>query len=157
MTPKQAKAEFLAFRREVGPRAELYATVEMDGGHNALYCSIYPSGMGAHDLMFRVKADDWPELIAEARAKWAEHKDRHRAQSINKMALEIIRITHAFGSCTEAQLRGTKFTAEDIAAYGAEACSEANKMAANGPFSIAPAAGANAIGENVARGDAPLQ
>jgi hypothetical protein len=53
------------------------------------------------------------------------------------MALRIITITADQGACTDSALRMTgDFTDAEIAAYGAAACEEANRMADAGPFSI---------------------
>lgn len=144
MTPKEAQAAFAEFEREVGPDAEVYPSLETKASRPPYCCTVYPSGITCNDLTYRVTGADWPELLAAARAKWDEHKVRHRAQAVRKMALEVIRITHELGACSEAALRGAKFCAADIAAYGEEACATANSMASNGPFSITPSERANA-------------
>jgi hypothetical protein len=143
MTPKEVQDALRALSDEIGPHAYVNAYIAGEDRGDPIYLAVYPNGITKSDLYFAAQGDDWVTVIAAARAQWAEHKDEHRKQAVTKMALEIIRITHAFGSCTEAQLRGDVFTAADIAAYGADAVSEANKMADNGPFSIAKAPAAN--------------
>lgn len=144
MTPTEARAAFLAFEREVGPNADVMMSFNRHSDSTrALHVSVYPSGIAKDDLSFRVDADDWDELLAAVRAKWDEHKDRHRSQTIRKMALEIIRITADLGECTDAALRD-RFNAGEIRAYGKDACADANTIAGKGPFTIKAMKGANA-------------
>jgi hypothetical protein len=150
MTPKEANLAFWTLAKEIGPDAEIYVSLSGGARELALSASVYPSGLTKNsDFNFRIEAAEFEPLLDATRAKWAEHKDLHRKQVIKKIALTIISITRDFGACTEAALRGSGFTARDIAAYGADAVTEANAMADAGPFSIAKAIGANAPAEGV--------
>lgn len=146
MTPKEAKLAFDAFTTEIGPNADVF--VSLNTGNRpevAMTASVYPSGISKNsDFNFSVRAEEFEPLLDAARAKWAQHKELHGKQVTKKIALAVIAITREFGACTEAALRGSGFTAHDIKAYGADAVTEANAMADAGPFSIAPAPGANA-------------
>lgn len=145
MTPKEIQAALIAFKATVGERADVSAVVTDRASQQPLNLTVWPAGLcHSQDCRFTIDADDWQELLDAAAAKWAEHKEIHRAQITKKMALAIIATTSAFGTCSAAALRGNGFSGEDVIAYGAEACTEANKMAESGPFTIAPAPGANA-------------
>lgn len=145
MNPTEARAAFDALRDSISGVAEVHVNLQnyrfrTDGP--ALSCSIYPDGM-SRGRCFSVEADDFAALAQAAQAKWDEHCDVHRQRTIRKMALEIIQITAEFGECTDAALRGTTFTADEVARYGADACADATAIAANGPFSIVTHGGAN--------------
>lgn len=143
MTPKEFKVAITALAKEIGPRAELWASIGIEGDH-PLTASVYPTGMcGSAGCAFRVEADDFDELIVTLRTKWAEHKDRYHAEMVRKMALEIIRLTAEHGECTDAALRAV-FNPGDVAFFGPDAIADANKIASNGPFSITAVKGANA-------------
>lgn len=57
---------------------------------------------------------------------------------IRQMAIEIMSVTSAMGSCPVESLRG-KFSSEEIAVYGPIACADANSLASRGPFEIGAA------------------
>lgn len=142
MTPSEAKAAIKDLSRRIGPSANVFAGI--DGyGSTALDAGVYPRGLVGHDAAFRVHADDWPELIAALNAKWDEFKAEHQDRIVKGMALEVIRITADFGQCSDAALR-EKFSAEEVARYGVDACAKADDMAANGPFAIVTVGAANA-------------
>ena len=143
MTPKEIRAAGLAFAREIGPRADIYISVNSSGWEKALGAAVYPTGVG-HDAAIRVEADDWAELFDVLRAKWSECSERRHRETVRTMALEIIRLTADQGECTDAALRAGEFDAADVARYAAEAVADANAIASNGPFAIVPAAKANA-------------
>lgn len=144
MTPLEILNEAKLFQREVGPKAELFPAINMSGwGECPLRASLYANGM-MKELTFSVDANGWVELFARLRAKWSEFQDEHRARSIRKMSLEIIRLTADLGACTDGALRQAGFEQGEIDAYGSEACADADAIAANGPFSIQARRGANA-------------
>lgn len=146
MTAKEARAAFDELGRSISPSAEIYISFNNAGADTpALNCSVYPSGMIKEGLSFRVTGDDWDELLAAAHAKWAEHRGRHRAQMIRKMALDIIRITAMLGECTDAALRPI-YRPFEIDAFGALACADADQIAGKGPFAIKTTVGANSDG-----------
>lgn len=143
MTPTEAKRELQDLSRRIGPQADMFVGI-CKYHSEALDASVYPQGIGGgRSAAFIVRANDWPELIAALNAKWDEFKDVHQARVVKDMALEVIRITAEFGQCSDAALR-EKFSAEEVARYGADACAKADEMAANGPFSIVTVGAANA-------------
>ena len=87
-------------------------------------------------------ADGWAEMFTTLHKEWAARSEEYERLTIELMALEIIRLTAA-GNCTDSALAGDKFTVEEVKKYGPSACDAANKMASNGPFSIAKVKNAN--------------
>lgn len=148
MTPSQLKTAILALQKEIGPRAEIYVslnTASWRSDEGSLFASVYPRGLSSSEEMaFQVSADEGEDLLKKLRDGWAQHSARHRAELIRKMALRIINITAENGECTDAALRGEVFTEADVRLYGDDACEEANRIAARGPFSIITIRGANA-------------
>lgn len=147
MTPVEAKAAFSDFAKTVGAQAHIYVSLNATGyprNSFALNVMLYPSGMGHSSGYVSANADTFEELLDAIKAVWAEASERHHAERVRKMALEIIRVTAERGTCTEADLRAGDFTNAEVEQFGAEAVEDANAIAANGPFSIQRLAGANA-------------
>jgi hypothetical protein len=142
MNPLQIQAELRKLKSTMGPRADVYCGVEANYS-KPLSLSAYPSGL-CNGTALRVEAHDWPELFILANEKWAERNAEFHARMVTEIALQIIRLTAEFGECTEAALRGDKYSQEDLLRWGTEASAKANEMASNGPFSIIPSAKANA-------------
>lgn len=145
MTPQEAIAEFKSFTKEIGPKADIGISLNLDGfpDRGVFLISIWADGLLA-GATFRLTADTLDELLLKARAKWAEFKAEHRVSRIREMALEIIRITAEHGVCTDAALRAGKFSDAEVTDLGPDACTDATEIASNGPFSITPLAKANA-------------
>ena len=142
MTPKEIQAELKAIKATVGSKADVIADISAGTWNKkAISARIYPNGVATQPRL-SFDADDWPELFVAMRAKWAECSDRVRAETIRKMALAIIRITADHGACTDAALR-QEFPHEDVARYADDAVTDANAIAANGPFAILSLGGAN--------------
>lgn len=80
--------------------------------------------------------------LAWVEAEWEAKRAEVDTQLTKAIALAIIRLTHEFGACTDAQLRGD-FDARDVDRLGVAAVELANTMAERGPFSIEVAGGAN--------------
>lgn len=132
--------------KSIGGDAEIFTSISLHRcigkDYEGVICaSIYPHGM-TRGRSIDVYADDFDTLLALLTATWEKHFAAHRKQTIRKIALRIIEITADNGACHEAALRMT-FSQDQIAAYGKEACADANEIADKGPFSIAPAQGAN--------------
>jgi hypothetical protein len=85
---------------------------------------------------------DAEKMLTSLEAKWQGEIEKRGVRIVEEMALEIIRLTAEFGSCTDAGLRA-KY-GEQVALYAADAVSRANEMASNGPFSIETVARSNA-------------
>lgn len=152
MTPQEFRQELIAFRKSIGPEAYVSAGItglDWDPGtKGTLDCTIYPNGLTRDRGSFTVYAEDWAKLLAAVKAKWETHQGEHRKQMVRKLALAIIRITADLGRCTDAALR-SEFTKDQIKEFGALAISDANKMAANGPFEIVKTRGANGAPDDI--------
>ena len=141
MTPQEFKAALQAFRKEVGPRAEVWAQIsctnyDSDDNKGVFSGSIYPEGISNNRGYLSVHGDDFGSLLFAMKTGWDNQKDIHRARTIRKMALEIIRVTADLNECTDASLRDAGFTTDEIKDYGSLACGDANAIATKGPFRI---------------------
>lgn len=144
MTPKEIQAECQAVRAEIGRKADVYCSVQVDDYRQCvLTFAVYPDGV-TKGRAFVAEADDWQPLFQEARRLWGERQKEFHERIVIEMGLEIIRLTSLYGACTDAQLRGDKYSVEDVMRYGKEAIEKANSMAANGPFAIIEGDRANA-------------
>lgn len=143
MTPIEIRDAARALAKEIGEKARVYPSIDLNTDSNhALRGSIY-TNWPVGDPEVRVEADSWDELFTLLRERWEAHKEEHCRRVIRKMALEIIRVTAERGVCTDADLRIT-FTNAEVERLGADACSDANEIASNGPFEISRIEGANA-------------
>ena len=144
MEAKFLSEEIRKLAKEVGPRAYVSAGLSSDAfdRKTPIHGSIYPRGICGNSAV-SINAATWDELLLRLRSEWAKHNDEYRRSTIRKMALEIIHLT-AEGNCTDSALRGDKFSPEEVAEYGAEACEQANQIASNGPFEIKTVSRANA-------------
>ena len=86
------------------------------------------------DKSFAGHGDTPEECIAELRSELLIHAASAMAATIETMALEIIRITHAHGSCCLSQLR-QKFSERDLR-LADKAAETAGAMADSGPFTV---------------------
>lgn len=148
LTPAEFRKAVSDFARTIGKYAEIsthcYSLGWLHSSKEpALEASVYPAGI-SKNRAFGVNAETFRDLLAAIEAKWASYRDQHRVELIRRMALKIIEITAVQGVCSDAALRADVFSAEDVAAYGGEACAEADRMAAGGPFMIITVPGANA-------------
>lgn len=141
---KEFRAGVLALRTEIGPRAEIYTSVNDKG---PTYCAnVYCKGLtqSRGEMEFRVEANTFRDLLAGLQGKWSEHSDVHAQRTVRKMALAIIRITAELGECTDAALRNCgEFDPGQVRRFGAAACADANEIAGKGPFSIVVMGSAN--------------
>lgn len=85
---------------------------------------------------------DSEKMLQGLEAKWQTEAEKRGGRIVEEMALEIIRLTAEFGSCTDASLRA-KYGGH-VAKFADLAVSRANEMASNGPFSIETVARSNA-------------
>lgn len=143
MTPQEVKAICLKMAKEIGPRGKVWCRINMENEDGTIEFTVYDNWpMGETKL--KVSAEDFATGVANLKAKWSAYQDQYRRDRVKKMALKIIEITALHGECTDAALRGCwEFDDRQITAFGADACEEANRMAANGPFSIVVKVGAN--------------
>lgn len=144
MTLAEVRAALDELCASIGPDAR--ASVSINAGGSTEVCvraHLYPRGH-ADRLSISAKGDDLGEAVAMLRAAWGDYERDSSEATIRDMALEIIRITHEHGWCSEAALRGGRFSPNEVAKFGAWACELADKMAAGAPFEIVAADGANA-------------
>jgi hypothetical protein len=133
-----------ALAGEVGEKARVCLTIES----GRLYASIYTRGIAADTddpgafSVFEYGAHPFA-VLDDLRNSWLAEKDKRSGRIAERMALEIIRLTAEFGECTDAALRA-EFGAATFAEMASIAVERANKMAANGPFTIKATALANA-------------
>lgn len=146
MTPQEIKAAVMALRKEVGPNSYVDGTISSDKYRDEIIMFVlYPDGIGGvSNTRLTTFADTWEEGLEKLRTQWVEYSERHRAERVRKMALEIIRITAEQGACTDAALRAGDFTDEEVNRYSEDAIADANTIASNGPFSVVKLSGANA-------------
>lgn len=140
----EAYDALMELKGEIGPSADISIYLSTsDLRKTPLSATIYAGGLMQRTPNFRCEGSDLRQVIADLRAGWAGFQDEHARRMTADMALEIIRITDAHGTCTDAALRGDKFSVGDVARWGAAACAKANEMAGRGPFEIVPIGGAN--------------
>lgn len=136
MTPKQFQTEITSIAREMGTRADIFASISIYSYRkHPISTQVYVQGMG-HGMTFSVDGDDFEEVIPAIRLKWDEHRAEHERQFIRKIAIKIIEITALVGECTDAALRNAQFSDDEIARYGERACADANDIAGRGPFTL---------------------
>ncbi|KLK91392.1 hypothetical protein AA309_20025 [Microvirga vignae] len=148
MTPQEIKAQCRALADLVGPQAEL--TVWIDEGRHrpeqsgrTIGMSLYPNGItGRSEGTLYAYADTWEEAFANMRIQWDARAASFHKAKIRAMALKIIEITQDWEVCSEARLRAF-FDPGEIEQLGPLALEQANRMAANGPFTIEPSPAGN--------------
>lgn len=138
MDVSEINRSLAAFSKSVGPKAWVSLSIDDHVSESPISLSVYPEGICATCAM-RVTANSWEELFHLAVEQWAIRKVDFEDRISREMALEVIRITVQFGACTDAALRGDKYTAAQVTLYGARAVILANEMAATGPFEIVAA------------------
>jgi hypothetical protein len=144
MTARDYSEATLKLARSIGPGAQIWTYLHSGSSH-IFNATMYSRGVGYGDAEFSVTGNEFGELYKSLADKWAEYGEAHRARTIRKMALAIIRITAELGECTDAALRNCgEFDPGQINAYGEQACTDANEIAGKGPFSIVVKGGANA-------------
>ncbi|MEG9524271.1 MAG: hypothetical protein MIL41_00560 [Hyphomicrobiales bacterium] len=144
MSILEAHAALVELKKEIGPKAEIYVSLSTsDGRDKPLHAQIYAGGMGQRDPNFHCSGTELGQLVADLRVGWEGFQVEHARRMTADMALEIIRITDEQGCCTDAALRGSKFSVGDVLRFGPAACAKANEMAGRGPFEIVSIAGAN--------------
>lgn len=146
MDLSQAVEQFRAIKKEIGAEALVSAQINVDmtwRDDRPVFASVYPDGVCGNTPYFYVFANDWDELISNLRSEWRDRQVEFHKKTVREMALAIIRITAELGACTDAALRGAKFTNEQIERLSAAAVEDADRIAGNGPFSVIAAAKPN--------------
>lgn len=138
MDPRKIQERLEILRGSVGDRA--YCSASYDDSGPPCRIHIYPNGICASgrdaELNTRLTAETWADAFTLADEKWAERKANHRASTIRRIALTIIKITADRGECKDADLRMADFSDSEISELGQDACEDANTIASNGPFAI---------------------
>lgn len=149
MTPLEARAEFRAIAKEVGPKAEIYARLNTSrwAKHDAVSfsASLYPTGVGNGGAQIEATGESLADLVLGIRAAWAVREAAYVIEQTRKMALAVIRITFDQGECSDAAIRAEGFTDADLTRYGEAACEQANAMSERRPFSIRTLGGSNGM------------
>lgn len=135
----QVIEELKNLKADIGEECYLSASLNIDMGWRSeepVYLNIYPMGIIGTVPSFNVFADTWENLVAAAKAEWQTRCAEFNKKTVREMALAIIRITAELGHCTDAALRGAKFSNNQIKQFSQAATEDANQIASNGPFSI---------------------
>jgi hypothetical protein len=137
MTPKEIVAERLRCMKVIGGRADIFIHIGRSV-EQPLSAMCYLNGIvHSDDRRFGVDAVEWDELFEKLMDRWREYESKYLAETVRKMALEIIKITAERGECTEAALRACcDFTPDQVDSMLDRAIDDANKIAANGPFTV---------------------
>jgi hypothetical protein len=132
-----------ALKKSVNSNAYVsFHVIAREGGDCYLDISLYPDGLLGNSQAIHGHGDSFDACLADLENQWIVKSAQHAESCIQKMAHEIIDITHRTGSCTNLVL-GATFSAEEIERHGAAAVARANEMSAKGPFEIVTEAGAN--------------
>ena len=144
LTARELHSRVVALKAEIGPEAWVQIAVNDGRSDKPLRGTIYAFGIGKQSgPSFACEADTFAEVIDSLVNGWAGFQVEHARRVTADLALEIIRITDEMGECSDAALRGAKFSVGDVIRFGVAACAKANEMAGRGPFSIVTIAGAN--------------
>lgn len=143
MTPHEIVTAIKALEQKVGPKSQVYVSLRACG----LSASLYSKGIcqerdDVSAIGVNADGSDFAEILTALEANWLAAKAGRNERIIEKMALEIIRLTAEFGQCTDAALRA-EFGA-DVADLSGLATVKANEMAQNGPFEVVVMRSANA-------------
>lgn len=145
MTEKEIKAALDALVEEFGePGSDVLLSISSDQVE-FIYASFYPRGMCRNEYI-SVRGTTFKATLSLLRSKIEGGAVQREAETVQKLAIALIKITGVKGICTDADLRDRgDFTTGQIVKLGARAEVEAEKIAANGPFKITVQRGANAI------------
>lgn len=149
MTPTEIRDRCKTMAETVGKKGRVAVTINVEdyATKEPLTASLYTMWPARYEPDVAVHGSDWTTLFVDLQLKWDGFQTEYRARVTQEMGLEIIRMTAERGSCTDGNLR-VKFRPEDVKNLGAAACAAADKMASNGPFTIATTSGANARGND---------
>lgn len=120
---------------EAGSEAWIYASVNPARDGAFVRATLYPGGITSRHVIVG-SGMCFGSAIADLRSKWELDKVKVERNLIRKMALAIIEITTDQGGCSDAALRGAGFAQPQITRLGQQACEEASRLAAGGPFAI---------------------
>lgn len=131
MTEEEISARLAEAKAELGPH-EIWVAIH--AGHAICYLS--EGGPYRHDRWnIFGRGPTAGHAITDALRQFAERQERMDREVTERMALAIIRISHAFGECTRSQL-GQDFGAHDVTRLADAAAVLASEMAAGGPFTV---------------------
>lgn len=98
--------------------------------------SVHPDGICGVEPSKYFHGPNASKLLDEAEAWAGTRSSVWRDTLIRRLALAIIDITDQHGKCTDALLRGRKFTQDEITQMQEVACQRASEMCANAPFAV---------------------
>ena len=136
------QARMDALRKTVGPKAQV-SLVMTNGFYSDSFVSvlIYPSDMMRDPI--HANGDSFEDVFRNADEIVAKHAENFARETVRKLAIAVIRITHETGGCTDAQLRGDGFHADEVTRFCEAAVALANQMAEAGPFTVTTTSGSN--------------
>lgn len=128
-------------QKRVGPNA--YVTLSITAKNGAtVNVSIYPRGILRSGEPIRAEGSSFEAALTAANNVWNDYHAKFHRDTIRRMALKIVDLTHANGTCERSALR-MDFTDDTIKQLGDEACALAGEMAAGAPYSIIDRAKSN--------------
>jgi hypothetical protein len=121
-------------RDMLGAKADVSASIwASPRNRNEVHVLLYPEGMTGNGGHHFIVAPCWSEALKRAYAWARPRRTILREAAIRRMALDIIDLTDAEGSCSaEALRRRGSFVAELVEA----ACQRANEISGNAPFVV---------------------
>lgn len=128
MTEEEIRARLVEVKGQIAPH-DIWVAFHTD------HVNVYLTEGGPY------RSDRWSiyrrgqtagSAIDDAMNQFAERQERMNREVTERMALAIIRISHAFGECTRSQL-GQDFGAHDTARLADAAATLASEMAARSP------------------------
>lgn len=137
LTPQEYRDEIRKLMAEVGPKASCYTFIATAIDEPKLWgATFYLQGMIVSGPSIFETADTLEELLAALKFKLAERDRKLRAEAVSKMALDIISVTAASGTCTRARLCDEGWMESHINEYGEAAVAMANEIAQRRQFAI---------------------
>lgn len=133
--------EYNNFIDEIGYDAKVTVGINLDADETIgeyVVGALWPKGtMETKVPAVRATGKTFSEVLQCLKDGWEEAKDQYRKQRVRTMAMLIINITAAMGSCSVEELIKTgQFSEQDIAAYREEAVKDANSLIETGPFEV---------------------
>lgn len=132
MTEEEIRARLAEVKAEIAPH-DIWVAVHA----SQLTCYLTEGGGSYRTDRWSLYGDGPTigEAINDALRQFAERQERMAREVTERMALAIIRISHAFGSCARSQLYHD-FGPHDVARLADAAAALASEMAAGGPFTV---------------------
>lgn len=133
--------EYNTFIDEIGSEAKVTVGLNLDADETIgefVVGALWPKGTIETKVpAVRATGKNFAEVLQCLKDGWEEAKDQYRQTRVRTMAMLIINITEALGSCPVVELIKTgQFNDREIEIYGPEAVEDANEIIKKGPFKI---------------------